>query len=92
MKTWDDVVANLELSGAAGQAVQQSMLIGWETKTHIVLLLGYEYRLLATSAIQEKIAAALEKTLGHKVTVEIQVQKEIPKVLAFTARKKELAQ
>ena len=87
MKTWDDVVASLELSGAASQTVKQSMLIGWETKTHIQLLLANEYQILATSVVAEKIAAAIEKVLRHKVTVEIQVQKEIPIVIPFKPKK-----
>jgi hypothetical protein len=87
MKTWDDIVAALELPGAANQTIKKSILIGWETKTHIQLLLANEYRVLATPVVADKIAAAIEKVLGHKITVEIQVQKEIPIVIPFKPKK-----
>jgi DNA polymerase-3 subunit gamma/tau len=72
LSDWPDVVRSLGVSGIARQLAQQSALVGFADGV-VELRLAPGVRHLAEKAYQDKLRAAIEQHLGHRVQLKIQI-------------------
>ena len=76
MKKWDELVASLELTGAAKELLAAATLTGFDAIAHIRLQINPAHKILFTPSVIEKIAVSFQNDLQMKVHLEVELEEE----------------